>query len=735
MKKQQDYNPFIDILRIFACISIFLYHLGLFDGGYICVCSFLVISGYLSWKTADKDKNFKLLTYYKKRLLRIYLPLVIVIFLSLGIGSFIPDFAWLNIKPETLSSLFGYNNFWQISANMDYFNRHTSSPFMHLWYISFIMQFELIFPLLYLFLKKIKAWFNKYVLVVILSLLTLLSLGSFLIYSKSNLIVSYYSFFTRVNALFAGVLLAIIFSDILKIKVVKKEYKKYTCIYVVLLVMYLILQIITGIKSSIYATAIILSTLLSVAAIYVSNKIKISKNDNVSKIIKRISSYTYTFYLTQYPVLYYCGFLKIANKIVYVLLVTLLTLVLTVLINYIFSSSEKNKLLKNIIRVIICLFSLYGVYVFITSKDYTKEMKQLEEQMSKNEQVILQKQKEYSASIKEEENKLNEALNKLNLDDEELKEVIKKSPVVGIGDSVMLGAIDNLYDTFKSGYFDAKISRTAWAVGDIIDKMKSDGKFNGPVIINLGANGDCSKSCKIEIMKKCEGHQVFWVNTTNLDYVNTTLNEFKKSYDNLHIVDWKNISKNHPEYFVADKIHLKPSGRKALTNAIFDAIYNEYKVEYEKKKEKLLIEHNEHLNEKITFYGGELLLNAFNTIHDSYKTANFVVSKDYTFDTLLKKVELDKITGTISKNIILVYNVNTIITEDMINKILSIAEGLNVYIVVSNKESVNITNDELHVINFYKELSKNNTYILKDDKHLSLSGEEALKNTLLKYIK
>ena len=123
--------------------------------------------------------------------------------------------------------------------------------------------------------------------------------------------------------------------------------------------------------------------------------------------------------------------------------------------------NKKNKLLKNIIRVIICLFSLYGVYVFITSKDYTKEMKQLEEQMSKNEQVILQKQKEYSASIKEEEDRLNEALNKLNLDEEELKEVIKKSPVVGIGDSVMLGAIDNLYDTFKGGYFDAKVSRTA----------------------------------------------------------------------------------------------------------------------------------------------------------------------------------------------------------------------------------------------------------------------------------
>ena len=57
-----------------------------------------------------------------------------------------------NLKPETNSVLFGYNNFWQLDANMDYFAMHSSSPFIHLWYIAILMQFELIFPFIYIIL-------------------------------------------------------------------------------------------------------------------------------------------------------------------------------------------------------------------------------------------------------------------------------------------------------------------------------------------------------------------------------------------------------------------------------------------------------------------------------------------------------------------------------------------------------------------------------------------------------
>ena len=88
-------------------------------------------------KTEEYFKVFSL--YDKKELLKILLLISTII-------SFIPSINWLNLKPETTSILFGYNNFWQLSANLDYFARHANSPFIHFWYIGIFLQFELIFP-------------------------------------------------------------------------------------------------------------------------------------------------------------------------------------------------------------------------------------------------------------------------------------------------------------------------------------------------------------------------------------------------------------------------------------------------------------------------------------------------------------------------------------------------------------------------------------------------------------
>ena len=66
-----------------------------------------------------------------------------------------PNIEWFNLRPETNSVLLGYNNYWQLNANLDYFVRLISSPFMHFWYIALLLQFELIFPivLVYIFFK------------------------------------------------------------------------------------------------------------------------------------------------------------------------------------------------------------------------------------------------------------------------------------------------------------------------------------------------------------------------------------------------------------------------------------------------------------------------------------------------------------------------------------------------------------------------------------------------------
>ena len=141
MKK---YYKSLNIIRIIACLAVLLYHLNILKGGYLAVCSFFVLSGYLSCISAFKKEKFDFKNYYKNKFIHLYLPLLIVVLISIFVISLVPSINWLNLKPETNSVLLGYNNFWQLNANLDYFARHVDSPFMHLWYISILLQFDLI---------------------------------------------------------------------------------------------------------------------------------------------------------------------------------------------------------------------------------------------------------------------------------------------------------------------------------------------------------------------------------------------------------------------------------------------------------------------------------------------------------------------------------------------------------------------------------------------------------------
>ena len=83
---RKGYRKKLDYLRLFSCVAVFLYHLGILKGGYLAVCSFFVLSGYLAVRSFQK-KDISLKKYYLGRLKNIYLPLLIVTLTSVGIVS------------------------------------------------------------------------------------------------------------------------------------------------------------------------------------------------------------------------------------------------------------------------------------------------------------------------------------------------------------------------------------------------------------------------------------------------------------------------------------------------------------------------------------------------------------------------------------------------------------------------------------------------------------------------
>ena len=72
---KDGYYKKINIIRVFLCIAVLLYHLDILKGGYLAVCAFFVLSGFLITKSSFDKDNFSIVNYYKSRFLKLYLPL------------------------------------------------------------------------------------------------------------------------------------------------------------------------------------------------------------------------------------------------------------------------------------------------------------------------------------------------------------------------------------------------------------------------------------------------------------------------------------------------------------------------------------------------------------------------------------------------------------------------------------------------------------------------------------
>lgn len=168
----------IDGLRGLAILFVLFFHLDLkyFDGGFIGVDIFFVISGYvisLSLKNNYLNNKLSLKNFYYKRIRRLIPPLLVVNTLVLLAGFFIlspqlyKETSW-----SSIGSMFSFSNFifWRESG---YFNFDSNfKPLLHTWSLSLEEQFYLLWPLFFIFfLKKLK---NKNILIFTFFILIIL---------------------------------------------------------------------------------------------------------------------------------------------------------------------------------------------------------------------------------------------------------------------------------------------------------------------------------------------------------------------------------------------------------------------------------------------------------------------------------------------------------------------------------------------------------------------------------
>ena len=724
-KKEYKY---INILRVILCLIVLMYHLNILNGGYLAVCSFLVISGYLGYTSLNSKKDFSIKNYYKNRFVRLYLPMVLVLFLVIGTLFFFHSITWINIKRETISILFGYNNFWQLHNNLDYFTMSLKSPFVHYWYISLLIQFDLFFPLLYLFVKKLKDKFNKLIPIIFLSILSFASIVAFIIlgYMKYEAVI-YYHTLTRLYALLLGVLLGFIHTNYLD-KIINTLNKKGV-IFFWGYVAIILCCCIFGLPNTILFIPLMI--LISFTTCRLLDYIQVIDNDNIFgyKITKYVSDISYEIYLVSYPIIFVLQELGV-NHIYLIVLTIVITFVASTILHYSLSFIDSQlfnwkKIVKTVSFIIIILFSLGGIYYYTTCQNPVLELKQLENQIKSNETLMKEKQQSYKIVEEQKMNSFNDSISELDAKIDNLENEIKNASIVGIGDSVMLGALDELYKTFPNSYFDAKVSRTAWVAGDIINGLKQKKLLGDIVIFNLGANGDCPSSCKEKLLNSISDKEIFWLTVTNDRNVNVnkTIWNLAEKHPNLHVIDWNTISKGHKEYFIADKIHLTAVGAKAYSKAILDNIYKYYLNLYQNAKDTLTEQYDTEQRQGHEFYGDHLLLNVYNLINNFYPDAKFSIAEDYDVDKLLLDLENSK-----KENVVLVFSKKINISSNKLNEIMQKLSDRNVYLITDNKLLTIGTYLNLQIIDLS---NLNKDYYIYDNIHLNELGNNYLKKVLI----
>ena len=250
--------------------------------------------------------------------------------------------------------LFSYNNYWQLHASLDYFTKHIDSPFMHLWYISILVQFDLLFPVLFILLKKLEEKFHKNISIFVVGICAIFSTILFFYMSqKQNIMVAYYDTTSRIFSILYGVLLAL-FLHKFELKPPKKLVKNSRNVFRFYLLLLILFGIFVAADAGNFALTMIITSLISIRLIRYAYLEKNKRRTSlVETVISKISKFSYEIYLVQYPIIFLMQdrFNNTTIKnIVIIVLTFIISYIIHALINKQFVKKQLNILKFTIIR-------------------------------------------------------------------------------------------------------------------------------------------------------------------------------------------------------------------------------------------------------------------------------------------------------------------------------------------------------------------------------------------------
>ena len=619
MSGKLRYITGIDGLRTIAVVFVLLYHLlpQYFPGGFIGVPLFFVISGYLmtaillkEWK---ETKNIRIGNFYKRRIARLWPPLIAFFVAAGAIIIWInPDY--LNhFRSIVVTTLLGVNNFWQLASDSSYFAKMSElSPFANLWSLSIENQFYLLWPIVFIFafrwLQKAQsdneAQKRRRILTGILIggiILSAIFMG--VNFKTLGLNQAYYNTLSRVYPMLGGALLAFVLEFCGRIHEFLSRWGGLFIGFSTVLLCIAQALTLKGEAGSTYwldlpLNAIICTLLLgSVIACKPVNRLF------SNPVFRYIGSRSYELYLWQYPIIVLYGkMVGITGKHLWLhVLIQLALVFLFAEITHRFVGFWQmevrtyrkhryfvdKKMFLTLLAVGV-LFTGNFVYAFVKAPNQKKNAEQvkLEKQLNSKKEKLQKANKEIKEKVKEKKKTYpqNEEVVKYaksiqvpgaTMTDEEIKDC-NNIPITIVGDSVLVGASSDFQGLDALCYIDAKVGRQMQEAVPILQQLKDQNMLQENVVLNLGNNGEIEDGTMDEILKIVGKRKLFLVNTNVKRYWQQEANDEMKTvaddHKNVYYIDWKSIADQNPDWFSEDGIHMGPLGNQVYTNLILKNI-------------------------------------------------------------------------------------------------------------------------------------------------------------------
>ena len=589
----------IDIIKAISLISVIIYHLYEYKGTYIGVVLFFVISGYLITEVLYErdDSYFK---FIKRRYIKIFPPLIAVLTLSYLAFYYFYDFINIKLIFNSLSSLFGLSNIYQIYSGMSYFERSGDLfPLLHTWSLSIEIQFYIIFPFLIYLFKKMKL--NVKFIAAIIIILSLIS-GSIMIYKEyMNYDISaiYYGTDTRIFSILIGSAFYFLFKN-KKLNPKRANILSYVFLGIIVVIT---LSVDYSSKSNYYGFLYLISILGGFITVTSLKTGFLDFKGPIAKPLSKLGEHSYVYYLWQYPIMIYSleyfKWSDIDYNYTVILQIIILIILSEISYKFLIESRQGSIILRRIFLVIyVAILVFLPISTESNSEEVQNRANEIDNNLGTNNfnntahdntkkeykidniDYIAEKLLKEIALFKEQQDKKIEKKVDETVEKEEDKDKVDNSieaeDYTFIGDSVMKMGEPYIKEIFKDANIDAKVSRQFTDLPKVLEALKDSKKLKNIVVIHLGTNGVINKESFESSMKLLEGKTVYLMNTVVPKpwekSVNKSLEEWSADYSNITIIDWHKYAKGEKKLFYKDATHPKPEGAKKYAEFILESI-------------------------------------------------------------------------------------------------------------------------------------------------------------------